>query len=120
MSSRQTRCGHLLDSSFDRRVNQSPGYRRVRSRVVMTVVLDDVGVLGQLARREAVLAYVTYDDAFRVLVSFPAPEAVMDSKLLSHDVPAIVPQVGDGLSVADVEDALLGFGFDCGRADSSC
>ena len=62
----------------------------------MTIVFDDVGVLGQLARREAVFAYVAYDDAFRVLVSFPSPEAIVDSKLLSHDIPAVVPQVGDG------------------------
>jgi len=85
----------------------------------MTIVFDNVGVLGQLARREAVLAYVAYDDAFRVLVSFPTPEAVVDSKLLSHDIPAVVPQVGDGYSVSDVEDASPGFGFGGGGADPS-
>ena len=39
----------------------------------MTIVFDDVGVLGQLARRKAVFAYVTYDDAFRVNSEYSFP-----------------------------------------------
>ena len=79
----------------------------MRGGIIVPLAFDDVGVLGEVARREGIGARVGHDVGIRVCPVVQAPKGAVQSDRLSDDAPAFIAFVSECDALSEIPEQFL-------------